>query len=69
MGGPGFLFRKEEMMGKGDTYRPSSTTREEYDLRCKYAAGEMSFEEFERRYKELLKAGKIKRNGRIIKDA
>lgn len=55
-------------MGKGSKPRPCATTREEYDLRCKYAAGGMSFAEFEQRYKELLRAGKIKRGGQIVNE-
>ena len=56
-------------MGKGSARRPSSTTREEEQLRWKLAEGRITFDEFERRYKELLRAGKIKRNGRVIEDA
>jgi len=56
-------------MGKGSTRRPSSITREEENLRWKLAFGHITFEQFERKYKELLKAGKIKRNGRVIKNA
>jgi len=65
-----FLFEMGVIcLGKGSKPRPCATTREEYNLRCKYAVGEMPFAEFERRYKELLKAGKIKRNGRIINES
>jgi hypothetical protein len=55
-------------MGKGSKRRPESTTREEQELRWKYADRLITFDEFERQYKKLLKAGKIKRNGRVIKD-
>jgi len=48
--------------------KPYTTTREEQELRWKYADGLITFDEFERRYKKLLKAGKIKRNGRIINE-
>jgi len=65
----GWFFKGVVQIGKGSKPRPCATTREEYDLRCKYAAGKMSFAEFERRYKKLLKAGKIKRNGRVIGNA
>lgn len=48
-------------MSKGDKRRPRATSREEYDLRCKYAYGGMTFAEFECKYKELKKKGLIKR--------
>lgn len=54
--------------GKGWWRRPCSTTREEQNLRDKYASGGMTFTEFERKYKKLIKQGLIKRNGRTIKD-
>jgi len=40
--------------------------KEEQRLRDKYAAGLMSFAQYEKRYKQLLKAGKITRAGRKI---
>ncbi len=49
-------------------WRPSGMSREEEELRWKLALGYISFDEFERRYKKLLKAGKIKRSGRIVED-
>jgi hypothetical protein len=55
-------------MGKGSKRRPSSTTREEEDLRWKLAFGKITFKQYEKKYKELLKAGKIQRNGRVIKN-
>ena len=55
-------------MGKGDQYRPYSTTREEQNLRDRYARGKMTFDQFERAYRELMEQGKIKRNGRTIKE-
>lgn len=55
-------------LGKGDKKRPRSTTREEHDLRWALALGRISFNEFEKKYKKLLKEGKIKRNGRIINE-
>ena len=54
-------------MSKGSWYRPSSTTREEQDLRDRYARGKITFLQFEREYKKLLKQGLIKRNGRALK--
>lgn len=44
-------------------------SREEEELRWKLASGHITFAEFEQRYKELLKAGKIKRDGRVVEDA
>jgi len=47
--------------GKGHAPRPFSTTREERELRAAYMYGEITLEEFDRRYKELQKQGKIVR--------
>jgi len=55
-------------IGKGSARRPNCTTPEEERLRWALYYKKITFEEFERRYKELLKAGKIKRNGRIINE-
>lgn len=55
-------------MGKGSKRRPSFTTREEQDLRNKYAESRITFDEFEKQYKKLMREGKIKRNGRVVKD-
>lgn len=54
-------------MGKGDRYRAHTTTREEQDLRDKYAYGDMTFKQYERAYRKLMRQGLIKRNGRILK--
>jgi len=54
-------------MGKGDQYRASSTTREERDLRRKYATTKMTFNQYEREYKKLMKQDLIKRNGKVLK--
>jgi len=54
-------------MGKGDKYRPHSTTQEEQDLRHRYATTKMTFDQFEIEYRKLMKQGKIKRNGRTLK--
>ena len=53
-------------MGKGSKRRPSAITREEENLRWKLALGRITFKQFEGRYKQLLKEGKIKRNGRVV---
>lgn len=56
--------------GKGSNRRPCATTREEEDLRDRYAwqrPRPMSFDQFEAAYKELKRRGLIKRNGRVIK--
>lgn len=53
--------------GKGDKPRPSSTTREEQDLRDRYARGRITFNQYEKEYRKLKKQGLIKRNGRVLK--
>ena len=53
-------------MGKGSKRRPCATTREEQNLRDRYARGKMTFLQYERAYKKLLKQGLIKRNGRVV---
>jgi len=53
--------------GKGDKPRPCSTTHEEQDLRDRYARGKMTFLQYEREYKALMKRGLIQRNGRALK--
>ena len=47
--------------------KPYSITREELNLRFDYMKGGITLEEFERRYKKLMKQGKIKRDGRTVK--
>jgi len=54
-------------MGKGDTYRPYSTTQEERDLRDKAMRTNMTEKEFDKEYEKLKKQGLIKRDGRVIK--
>lgn len=54
-------------MGKGSKRRLSATTREEEELRWKFACGRITFRQFEKKYKELKKQGLIQRNGRVIK--
>ena len=53
-------------MGKGDKRRPDQTTPEERTLRERYAEGGMSFVQYERAYRKLMKQGLIKRNGRTL---
>lgn len=58
-----------DFIGKTDKRRPRSTTREEENLRWRYATQKprpMTFDEYEIEYKKLLKEGKIRRSGRII---
>ena len=47
--------------------KPWAITQEELDLRFDCAEGRITLEEFERRYKKLMKQGKIKRSGRAVK--
>lgn len=47
--------------------KPYQTTQEEQDLRWEYGNTDMSLEEFNRRFKELEKQGKIIRSGRVVK--
>ena len=54
-------------MGKGSRYRPHSTTPEERELRRKYATTKMTFDQFEKAYRKLMKQGLIKRNERVLK--
>lgn len=54
-------------MGKGSKRRPYSTTKEERDLRNRYATTKMTFNQFEIEYKKLMKQGLIQRNGRVLK--
>ena len=54
-------------MGKGSKRRPCCTTRKERDLREKYARGKMTFLQYERAYRKLMKQGLIQRNGRVLK--
>ena len=54
---------------KGDWIRPCSVGPEELKLRHDYMNGRISDVEFDRGYHKLLKAGKITRNGRVIRDS
>ncbi len=40
-------------MGKGDTPRPMSISREEYHLRWAYFIGDITTEEFDKRLREI----------------
>ena len=55
-------------MGKGDKRRPRSISPEEERLRYALAFGRITFKQFERKYNQLLKEGKIVRDGRVIGD-
>lgn len=54
-------------MGKGSKRRPDQTTREEQNLRDRYARGKITFFQYERAYRKLMKQGLIKRNGKTLK--
>lgn len=54
-------------IGKGSKKRPSAITREESELRWKLASGNITFKQFEEKYKKLKKQGLIQRNGKVIK--
>jgi len=45
--------------------KPYRTTQEEQDLRWEYGQGNMTLEEFNIQYAELLKQGKIVRDGKV----
>ena len=53
--------------GKGDKPRPCRVGPEERRIREALAYGLITFQEFEAKYRELLKAGKITRDGRVIR--
>lgn len=61
------VVEKEQVMGKGDQRRPCCTTREEQNLRDLYAHGDLTFIQYEHKYKALMKRELIKRSGRVIK--
>lgn len=54
-------------MGKGSKPRPQSVSREELDLRWKYATHQISLAEFEIDYEELRQKGLLRRSGRVLK--
>jgi len=49
-------------MSKGSRRRPRYICIEEYDLRWKLAMGKITFDEFQKKYKELHDRGKIRRD-------
>jgi len=55
-------------MGKGSKRRPCTTGTAENNLRWALAEGRITFNEFEKRYKKLLEANKITRDGRVINE-
>ncbi|KKL52153.1 hypothetical protein LCGC14_2288320 [marine sediment metagenome] len=55
-------------MGKGDKRRLDQTTKEEQNLRDRYARHKITFIQYEKEYRELMKQGLIKRSGKVIKD-
>lgn len=61
------LHTQETVMGKGDRRRLDQTTREEQNLRDRYARGKITFLQYEREYKKLSKQGLIQRNGQVLK--
>lgn len=54
------------MSVKGTWPRPCSTTREELELRKRFMFGEITQDMFDQEYKDLMRKGLIKRNGRVI---
>ncbi len=44
----------------------NSSTKEEQDLRHRYATTKMTFNQFEKAYQLLMKQGLIKRNGKTL---
>lgn len=58
-----------DFIGKGSNRRPSMITKQEEELRWRYATQKprpMTFDQFEAAYKELKERGLIQRNGRVI---
>lgn len=53
-------------MGKGSKKRPPQISRAEENLRWALAYGKITFQQFEQKYKQLLKEGKIHRSGRHL---
>ena len=47
--------------------KPWAITQEELNLRFDYAEGKITLKEFDKRYKKLLRQGKIVRDGKAIK--
>ncbi len=53
-------------MGKGSNRRPCSIGKEEKAIRDALAWGKISFAEFEEKYNQLKREGKITRDGRVV---
>ena len=53
-------------MAINERQKPYQTTQEERNLRWRYGQGEITREEFDEQYAELLKQGKIVRSGKVI---
>lgn len=53
--------------GKGDKRRPCQISPEEEELRWGLALGEISQKEFNKKYEQLLKEGKIVKVGSVIR--
>jgi len=53
-------------MSKGDARRPKQISPEEENIRWLLAEGRITFDEFERRFNQLLQHGKIMRSGQIL---
>jgi hypothetical protein len=53
-------------MGKGSRRRVCCTTKEEQNLRDRYSRKLITFDQYERAYRKLMKRGLIQRNGRVI---
>jgi len=47
--------------------KPYQTTEAEQILRWEYGQGNMTLAEFDKRFEELKKQGKIVRNGRVLR--
>ena len=48
--------------------KPYSIIQEELNLRFDYAKGRITLRQFNRRYKQLVKQGKIVRSGKAVKE-
>lgn len=54
------------MSVKGYWKRPCCTTKEEQDLRDRFSRGKITFDQYARAYRKLMKQGLIKRNGKTL---
>jgi len=55
-------------MAINEKQKPWAITQAELDLRFDYAKGRITLSVFDRRYKKLLKQGKIIRDGKAVKE-